>query len=143
MAIRRRFNWLNQGRVDVPDLKSVESAVSNDFDELLASFVLGESESYVLRGFTLNMAGAIGSAASSLQMIVEEGSIFHGKSDESGTFFVVPSGTDNETLNSTTNERVEGAFTPSALNYVALEFTREVDNDTTAQRFAWNPTVRL
>lgn len=141
MSVRRRFNWINQGRVDVPDLKSVESAVSNDFDELLSSLVLGESESYVLRGFELSMSGAIGSAASSLQMIVEEGSILHGKSDESGTFFVVPSGTANETLNSTTNERVEGAFTPSALNYVGLEFTREIDDATTGQRFLWNPTT--
>jgi hypothetical protein len=112
----------------------------NDFDELLNAFVIGESASYVVRGFEINMVGAIGSSSSSLQMIVENSSLFHGSSNEAGTFFQVPTGTANETLSSTTNTKVDGSFTPSAINYVGLEFTREVDNATTAQVFLWNPT---
>ena len=142
MAIRRSQNWVNQQRVDIPHLRSIESAVRNDFDELLSSLVLGEDQSYVLRGFEISMSGAIGSAASSLQLLVEEGSIFHGKSAEAGTFFVVPSGTAPEVLSSTTNEKIEGSFTPSALNYVGIEYTREVDDSTTAQLFLWNPTTK-
>lgn len=141
MAIRRSQNWINQQRVDVPHLRAVESAIRSDFDELLGAFAIGESASYVIRGFEISMSGAIGSAASSLQLIVDNSSLFHGASDEAGTFFQVPSGEANQTLNSTTNDRVSGAFTPNALNYVALGFVREIDNDTTAQVFLWNPTT--
>lgn len=140
MAVRRSQNWLNQQRVDVPHLRSIESAVRNDFDELLSSFAIGEDASYVVRGFEINMIGAIGASASSLQMIVENSSLFHGNSAHAGTFFQIATGTPNQTVNSTTNTRVQGSFTPSALNYVGLEFNRAVDNTTSAQVFLWNPT---
>jgi hypothetical protein len=140
MAVRRSQNWLNQQRVDVPHLRSIESAVRNDFDELLSSMVIGEDASYIMRGFEINMIGAIGASASSLQMIVENSSLLHGKSAESGTFFQVASGVPNQTINSTTNTAVQGSFTPSALNYIGIEFSRAVDNSTTAQVFLWNPT---
>jgi hypothetical protein len=141
MAVRRSQNFVNQVRVDVPHLRSIESAVRNDFDELLKAFVLGDSKSYVLRGFELNMIGAVGASANGLQLIVENGAIFHGKSNVSGTFFVVPDGTDNEVLNSTVNEIVEGSFTPNALNYIGLEYTRDVDDTTLSQVYLWNPTT--
>jgi len=143
MSVRRRQNWLGQQRVDVPHIKSVESAVSNDFDELLSGLVLGENESYVVRGFSLNMAGAIGSSASGLQLIVEDSSILHGKSDQSGTFFTVPIGTPAETISSTTNDKVDGTFTPSTNNYIGIEFSRDVDDDTTDQVAFWNPTTNV
>jgi len=139
MAVRRSQNWVNQQRADIPHLRSIESAVRNDFDELINTFAIGGSASYVLRGFELNMSGAIGSASSSLQMIVANSALFHGTSNESGSFFQVPTGTANETLNPTTNTRVSGSFTPSSINYVGLEFTRAVDNSTSAQVFLWNP----
>jgi hypothetical protein len=107
MSVRRRQNWINQQRVDVPHIRSIESAVSNDFDELLESFVLGASSSYVLRGFEINMTGAIGSAASGLQMVVGNSALFHGQSSVSGTFFVIDEGTDNEILNSTVNDKID------------------------------------
>ena len=140
MAVRRSQNWLNQQRVDVPHLRSIESAVRNDFDELISSYAIGEKASYIIRGWELNMVGAIGASASSLQMIVENSSMFHGKSNQAGTFFQVASGVPNQTINSTTNTAVQGSFTPSALNYIGLEFDRAVDNSTTAQVFLWNPT---
>lgn len=140
MAVRRSQNWFNQQRVDVPHLRSIESAVRNDFDELIGAFNQGPSNSYILRGFEINMVGAVGSSANSLQMIVDDSALFHGASDESGTFFQVASGTPNQTINSTTNEKVTGSFTPGSLNYIGLEFTRAVDNTTSAQVFLWNPT---
>jgi hypothetical protein len=127
-------------RLDVPHIRSIESAARNDFDELISSFAIGESASYILRGFEINMVGAIGSSASALQLIVAESSLFHGKSNISGTFFQVPVGTPSETLNSTTNTKVDGAFTPSSLNYVGLELKREVDAASVSQVFFWNPT---
>lgn len=143
MAVRRSANILNQQRLDVPHLRSIESAVRNDFDELLRSFVLGEDTALVLRNFDISLAGAIGASANGLQMVVAEGSIFHGTSNESGTFFVVPSGTPNETLNSTTNTKVQGSFTPSALNYIGLEFDRSPDNSTTDTVYFWNPSSAI
>ena len=142
MAVRRSQNWIAQQRVDVPHMRSIESAVRNDFDELIKSFVLGEDSTYVLRGFEISMAGSIGASANSLQLIVAEGSIFHATSDVSGTFFVVPAGTDNEALNSTTNTKVEGSFTANALNYVGIEYNRQVDDATTSQVYLWNPTSK-
>lgn len=140
MAVKRSQNWLNQQRVDVPHVRSMESAVRNDFDELIGSFFIGMNSSYVIRGFELNMIGAIGAAASALQMIVADSALFHGKSAVSGSFYQIPTGTTNQILNSTTNTSVQGSFTPNSLNYVGVEFLRAVDATTTAQVFLWNPT---
>ena len=143
MSVRRRQNFLGGQRIDVPYLKSVESAVSNDFDELISGLVIGENKSYVVRGFEINMPGAIGSSANGLQLIVSDTSILHGASDESGTFYNIPSGTPAEILSSTTNDRVDGAFTPSTDNYVGVELVREVDDSTIDQSYFWNPTTNI
>lgn len=140
MAIKRSQNWVDQQRVDVPHMRSIESAIRSDFDDLLNGFVTGIGHSHVVNGFELNMTGAIGSSSSALQVIVAEGSVFHGTSDVAGTFLVVPALTPNETLSSTTNTKVSGSFTPGALNYIGIEFTRTVDNSTTSQVYFWNPT---
>lgn len=140
MAIRRSQNWLNQQRVDTPHLRSLESAIRNDFDELLAGLITGIGKPFILNGFEISVAGAIGSSATGLQVLVEESAILNGNSQESGTFFIVPKGTPNETLNATTNTRVEGSFTPGALNYIGIEYTRQVNDETMGQVYFWNPT---
>lgn len=142
MAVRRSQNWINQQRVDTPHLRSIESAVRNDFDELFVALIQGENKSYVVRGFEIEMAGSIGASANGLQLIVENSSVLHGKSNVSGTFFQVPTGTPNQVLSATTNTKVEGAFTPNALNYVSIDFTRQVDDSTTSQVYLWNPTTK-
>ena len=140
MAIKRSQNFLDQSRVDVPHMRSIESAVRADFDDLLGGLVTGIGQSYIINGFELNMTGAIGSSASALQVIVAKGSVFHGSSLVSGTCLTVPALTANETLSSTTNTKVDGSFAPGAINYVGIEFTRAVDNSTTSQVYFWNPT---
>lgn len=140
MAVRRRQNWLSSQRVDTPHMRSIESAISNDFDELLKGFVTGESEEYVLRGFEIAMSGAIGAAASGLQLLVASGSIFHGTSRESGTFYAVPSSASAEILNPSINSKVKNAFTPNAVNYVGIEYERIVDDTTSDTVYIWNPT---
>ena len=143
MSVRRRQNWLGQQRVDAPHLKSVESAVSNDFDELLSGLVIGENKSYIVRGLKINMPGSIGASANGLQLLVENSAVLHGNSDQSGTFFTIHTGTPPEISISKTNEKVEGAFTPSTDNYVGIEFTRAIDDATTDQVYFWNPTTNV
>lgn len=141
MAITRRVNWVSQGRVDTPDMRSMESAVSNDFDDLIKAFVTGTVRGYILRGFELSMAGAIGGASNALQMAVDPGAIFHINSSQSGTILLVPSGTSSQILNSAINTIVDGAFVPGAINYVGIEYERYLDSSTAAQIYLWNPTT--
>lgn len=143
MSVRRRQNFLGQQRIDVPHLKSVESAMSNDFDELISGLIIGEDKSYVIRGFQINMPGAINASANGLQLLVENSAILHGASNESGTFYTVPTGTLPEILNSTTNTKVQGAFTPNTDNYIGIEFVRNVDDSTSDQVNFWNPTSNI
>lgn len=143
MAVRRSQNFLGQQRIDTPHLKSIESAVRFDFDELISGLVTGEDKSYIVRGMTINMPGSIGSSANGLQLIVENSSFLHGASDESGTFYTIPTGTPAEILNSTTNEKVQGSFTPNTDNYIGIEFVRAVDDTTTDQVYFWNPTTNI
>src|ERR1035437_10072810 len=142
MAIQRRVNWISQQRVDVPDVRSIESAVSNDFDQLIQAFVTGTSQGYVLRGFEISMTGAIGGAASGLMMVVDPGALMHIGASQSGTIFMVPTGTPHQQLNSAINTAVTGAFTPNALNYVGIDYTRYIDPTTDAQVYIWDPTTK-
>lgn len=141
MGVQRRVNWISQQRVDVPDMRAIESAESNDFDGLIQSFVTGTSQGYILRGFEISMAGAIGGASSGLQLITDPGAVFHVSSSQSGTFYLVPSGQSPQQLNSATNTIIDGAFTPSAINYVGLEYERFIDDTTSSQVYIWNPTT--
>lgn len=139
MSVQRRVNLLSEQRIDVPDLRSIESAVSADFDTLAQSLITGTSQGYIIRGFQILMATAIGGAASSLQVQVDPGAIFHINSDLSGTFYLVAAGTPVQTLNSATNTIVNGAFTPNAINYVSLEYQRLADATTEATTYFWDP----
>lgn len=130
MSVRRRVNWVSQQRVEPHNLRSIESAVSSDFDELLSSFAIGQGKSYVIRGFDANMSGIIGSPANSITVNVSDAAILHGSSTVSGTFYAVPVGTPIEVLNSLTNSKVQGSFTPNSLNYVAFDFVRAADTAT-------------
>ncbi len=141
MAVQRRVNWISQQRVDVPDMRSVESAVSNDFDQLIQGFVTGTTQGYFVRGFNILMAGAIGGAASGLQMAVDPGAVLHIAASQSGTMLMVPGGTSAQTLNAATNTSVTGAFAPSAVNYVTVDYLRFIDPSTSAQVYIWNPTT--
>lgn len=141
MAIKRRQRFLGSQRVDVPHIRSLESAVSADFDDLISGLVTG-SQGLVVRGFELNMVGAIGSAASGLQMLVASGTILHTTSRLSGTLFKVPSNALPEILNPTVNVNVIGSFAAGALNYVGIEYERIADDATADTVYFWNPTSK-
>jgi hypothetical protein len=143
MAIKRRQNWLGQQRVDTVHLKSVESAISHDFDQLIGGLIVGENKSYIIRGLKINMPGSINSSANNLQLLVEDSAFLHGASNESGTFYTIPTGTPAESLNPITNEKIEGSFLPSTNNYIGIEFIRTVDDSTSDQVYFWNPTTNI
>lgn len=140
MAVRRQQNLLSQQRLDLPHLRSIESAIANDFDELVKSVMTGENQSYVIRGFEMNLTGTIGAAASGLQLLVTDSSLLHTTSRQAGTFYVVPAGTPPEILNSTVNTSVDGAFTPNAVNYIGIEYARVIDDTTSDQVYIWTPS---
>ena len=141
MSVIRRQNFLSSERIDLPAMLSIESATSNDFDELMASLVLGTNNSYVLRGFEINMANAIGGASSALTMTVDPGAVLHYLSSVSGTFYLVPVGTPVQQLNAATNPIVLGAFSPSSYNYVSLELTRSVEASSSVPTYFWDVTT--
>lgn len=143
MAVQRRVNWVSQQRADIPDLRAIESASSNDFDQLIQSFVTGTQQGYIVRGFNIVMASAIGGPANGLLMQVDPGAVLHIDASQSGTVLMVPAGTPNQILNFTTNStNVVGSFTAGALNYVTIDYTRYLDQTTSAQVYLWNPTSK-
>ena len=139
MSVLRRFNALSQERVDVSDILSIESAVSNDFDQLIQSLTIVPGNAYVVRGFNISMANSIGNAASSLNLIVDPGALLAANASQSGTFFLVEAGTSPQQLNFATNTRVNGAFSPSSTNYVGIDYERMADDSTSAPSYFWDP----
>src|SRR5665213_1267742 len=97
MAVQRRQSFLSQQRVDIPMIRSVESAVGNDFDQIFQAFVTNDPRSsnadssgsgYVLRGFSILNTNV--GAASGLQMVVDPGALMHITASQSGTTYMVP-----------------------------------------------------
>lgn len=128
MATTRQGNWLGQMRVDVPDLRALESAVANDFD-LLAGKIWAGQEAYIIRGFFIPVTNTAGNPASSLTLNVANGLIFHFNATEAGTLMEVDSTRSSESLNNS-NSRVVGSFSSAAVNYVGIDYTRYEDSDT-------------
>lgn len=143
MSVQRRVNQLSQMREECSDLRAIESAASADFDTLIQSFITGAGNPYIVNGFALNMASnPIGGAASNLQVIVAEGALLHTTASQSGTFYLVPAGTPNVTLNAATVANVTGAFVPSSNNYIGIDYYRFQDTATDTQRYLWDPTSK-
>ena len=145
MAVQRRLNVISQQRIDVPDMRSIESAASNDWDQGIQAIITGAAneggQGYFIRGFNILMAGAIGGASNALLLKVDPGAILHIAASQSGTVLMVPTGTPNQVLNAAINTNVTGAFSPSSVNYVTLDYTRFVDDTTNAQVYIWDPTT--
>lgn len=142
MSVQRRVNVLSQMRVDTPDFKAIESATSGDFDTFIQAFITGPEVPYVITGFEVNWAAnPIGAAASNLQIIVANGALLATTASQSGTFYLVPTGTPPVTLNASLVSNVTGAFVPNANNYVGVDYYRFQDPTTDVQRELWDPTT--
>lgn len=129
MAVIRQFNVLGQERIDVPHLRSIESAIAADFDVLVGMMLSGK-KSMILSGFKMPVNSVIGAKATSLQVVTAGSLISHYNASETGTIFFVPADRAVETL-TPTNPRVLGSFTANTVNYIGLDVQRTPD-DTTA-----------
>lgn len=128
MSVIRQGNWQSQQRVDVPDLRSVDSSIANDFD-VLAGRILSGTMPEIITGFTITTTGALGSQADALQLVTAGGLLMHYGASEAGTIFSVPSTQAAEVL-AATNSNVLGSFTASTTNYVGLDLRRSADAST-------------
>jgi len=140
MAIKRSGNFIGQQRLDIPQLRAIESGIANDFDTLAGQVWAGE-ESLIIRGFTIPVTSTFGNPASSLQLNVTDGLVFHYNGTEAGTVLPVTVGRTLENLN-VGNSRVSGAFTSSAINYVGIDFTRTADSTTADTTKFYDPNTK-
>jgi hypothetical protein len=118
----------------------IESAASNDWDQYVQGVLTGTSQGYIVRGFEILMANAIGNSASNLQLQVDPGSLMHILASQSGTVYMIPPGTPPQQLNSATNSNVTGSFSPNSINYISIDYIRFLDPSTDAQVYIWDPT---
>lgn len=128
MSVSRQANILGQMRVDVPHLRAIESSICADFD-LLAGAVMGGGQSLIVKGFSIATAGAVGLAASSLQVVVAGSIIFNTNLSESGTIYQASATRAPEQLSSS-NSKVIGSFVAGASNFVGIDVRRSADSTT-------------
>ncbi len=128
MAIIRQGNFLSQQRVDVPDLRSIESGVANDFDALAGKILVGKQPT-VVRGWTISTTNTRGNPADQLQLAPAGGIILHYGASESGTVYTASDTASPETL-AATNSKVTGSFTAGIVNYVGIDLRRTADATT-------------
>lgn len=127
MSVSRQLNVISQMRLDVPHIRLIESAVAGDFDTIVGRAIAGES-GIVIRGFTI--AGSVGAAANTLSLVTADGIAVNLNASESGSFLWVEPSRAAELLDGATNGVVQGAFVPGAVNYVGIDFVRELDDST-------------
>ena len=150
MSVQRSGSWFSQSRVDVRDLKSIDSSVQADFDSLLAGFATnlfqdpnninsGIANPYVLRGFEIATTGSISAQASSLTMLVANSGIFVGSSLTAGTFYLTDWNASPQALDGNVNPTyVKGSFAANTANYVSIDYTRQLDNSTVDIVYFWD-----
>lgn len=134
MAVNRQVNLLGQQRIDVPHVRSLESAVCYDFDAV-GLMVTGGIPS-VISGFDVsNYTTIVGTLASNLIINTASSRIVHPLASDSGSFFQVPSNRAAETINDN-NDRVQGAWIAGTTNYIGVDLLRSADSTTaTTVRF--------
>ena len=87
MAIIRQQNFQGQQRIDVPHLRSIESAMAGDFDVLAGNLISGQVPS-IVKGFTV--IGSVSDDASSLSLRTASGILVHYAASETGSVFQAP-----------------------------------------------------
>lgn len=140
MAVERRLQTYPGIRVDAPHVRSIESSVSADFDSTLRGVITGLNRPLLVRGFNINIPPS-NIPASTLTIEVSDSAILHSSAAESGTILTVPAGTPDDVL-SPSSPNVIGSFQNGAVNYVSLQYIREVDPATTDQTAGWSQSQK-
>jgi len=138
MAILTTSNLLSEQRYGVSDARRIESGVRNDFDTMVTAILTNTTQGYIVRGFNILVAGAIGAPANGLQLVADPGSVMNINASVSGTIFQTPSGTPNQVLNAATNTNVSGSFAPNSTNYVGIDYNRFADSSTDETKYIWS-----
>lgn len=86
MAVIRQQQWLGQMRVDSPHLKTIDSAICNDFDILAGKMLVGQTPQ-ILNAFNIPVTNTIGAPAQNLQLTVAGGLLMHFGASESRYYF--------------------------------------------------------
>ena len=141
MSVIRQTNILGQARFDVPHLRGLESSIAYDFD-LLGGRIIGGEGAFVVKGFEVLIATAIGAPATALQISVANSILLHYQASESGSIFSVPADRAVEVLNAS-NARLSGSFTASTVNYIGIDLIRSADDTTSDQVQFLNPDTNL
>lgn len=128
MAVTRQGNWLEQQRVDIPHMRSIESSVCGDFDVLVGRALTG-SAPLVVRGFEVGSVG-VGTPPTSLTLNAADGLVFNLQAAESGSFLWVPASTPIDVLIPITNPKIVGGWSAGTINFVGVGFIREPDDTT-------------
>lgn len=127
MAISRLLNIISQMRLDVSHLRLIESGVAGDFDTVLGRAQAG-NKALILRGFAIT--GSVGTQANTLRMVTADSIAINLNASESGSILWVPPSRASELLDGAVNGVVQGSFVPGAVNYVGIDFIRELDDTT-------------
>ena len=138
MAIISSSNLISEQRYGIDDARRVESAIRNDFDETVTAIITNTTQGYIIRGFSIPVAGSIGAPANNLELLVDPGAVLHIDASVSGTIFQTPIGTANQVLNAATNTAVTGSFTANSTNYVGIDYNRFADPSTNVTKYIWN-----
>ena len=88
MASLGEFNWLGQGRVDIPHLRMIESGVRGDLDAL--GYMLVGDGCQIVKGWEL-LSDPTGKEPSLLTFKVAGSKLIHPLASDSGSIFAVPS----------------------------------------------------
>lgn len=128
MSVIRNNKFYGGQRIDSPHLLQIDAGVRGDFD-VLAGKMLAGAEPLILSGFKLITTGIVGAPATAIQMTVAGSLVLHPTASASGTIFNVPSDRAIEILNST-NPRINGSFTPNAVNYIGIDIVSSADSTT-------------
>jgi len=130
MAVLQNVNFLSNERLDLPDLKNIETFVSEDIRQIFEKLINNKARSLVITGFqiyqdedTLND----NPSASPVYVKVEDSVMLHTLRSLGSTFFVGP--VDEEPIQVTLN--------PGATNYLELELSETTGAADT--RAFWDP----
>lgn len=135
MAIKRRFRYYSGIRCDIPHLRSLESAVTADFDDLISGLVTGLDRPLIIRGFEI--ASAVpGEVPNNIQIKVADSSILHTTATEAGSIMTFRNDEPVVQL-SPANDKVIGSWASNAVNYVSLDIRRVVADSTIDQTAGW------